>query len=326
MTNVKSKIANRFPDLNRHKAKQYTVRGVVSIFRLILLIAVSYIILYPLFSMFAFSIMSSADVLDSSVTWISKNPTFENFKTAWTSLDYGNSLLNTLLVGGVSAFIEIFTCAITAYGFARYNFKGKGILFALVLLTAIVPVQILVIPLYLNYTFFDVLGILKSLYNWFGIGQGFIRLTDTPFTFWLPSLFSVGLRSGLFIFIYRQFFTGLPKELEEAASIDGCGPLKTFFKVIIPSSGVVFLTVTIFAIIWHWNEFYESVIFFNTNFPLSVKLSSVLTELEAVGLIREAAAPAACASCLLFIMPVLILYLFLQKKFIQSVDRVGIVG
>lgn len=326
MTVFKSKIKNSFPDLNRHRIKQYTARGLISIFRMVMLISVSYIILYPLFAMFAFSVMSTNDIMDSSVTWITKDFTFDNFKSVWTALDYPSSLLNTVLVGGVSAFLEIFSCAIAAYGFSRFKFKGKNLLFGLVLVTAIVPVQILVIPLYLNYSFFDVFGILGAISDWFGIGQGYIDITDTPLTFWLPSVFGVGLRSGLFIFIYRQFFMGLPKELEEAAAMDGCGPLRTFFKIIIPSAGVVFLTVTIFAVIWHWNEYYQSVIFFNTQFPLSVKLSNIITELRILGISQDFAAPYVSAACLLFILPVLIMYLFLQKKFIQSVDRVGIVG
>ena len=157
-----------------------------------------------------------------------------------------------------------------------------------------------------------------------GVDIPYISLIDSPLTFWLPSIFGVGLRSGLFIFIYRQFFMGLPKELEEASWIDGCNPLMTFFRVVIPSSGVVFLTVSIFAIIWHWNEYYQSVIYFTNDFPLSVMLSGIRSQ---QGMARDAfAAPPVSAACLIFIAPVLIMYLFLQKKFIQSIDRVGIVG
>lgn len=317
----------KLPALNKYKFKQKLISTVISIFRLVFLISVSYIVLYPLFAMIAFSVMSGTDILDSSVTWISKNPSFENYKIAWGALNYPSALLNTVVVGGVSALLEIFSCAIAAYGFARFKFKGRGLLFGLVMLTAIVPVQILVIPLYLNYKYFSFGGILKLIYAITGNTEGaFIDLVDTPFTFWLPSLFGVGLRSGLFIFIYRQFFMGLPKELEEAAWIDGAGPLKTFFKVVIPSSGVVFLTVSIFAVIWHWNEYYESVIFFTNQFPLSVTLSQITTSLQSLGLEGTAAAGGVSAACLMFILPMLIMFLFLQKKFIQSIDRVGIVG
>ena len=328
MTNfLKSRVEDKFPDLNRHKLKGYIGKWILSLFRLVFLLSISYIILYPLFAMISFSIMSRSDFMDTSVTWIAKTPTFENFKVAWDALEYPTSLLNTLLIGGVSTVLEIFSCAIAAYGFSRFEFKGRGLLFGLVLLTAIVPVQILVIPLYLNFRYFDVLGIMGLINT---ITQNpdpvYLDLIDTPLTFWLPSLFGVGLRSGLFIFIYRQFFMGLPKELEEASWIDGCGPFMTFLRIVIPSSGVVFLTVSIFAIIWHWNEYYQSVIFFSTNFPLSVKLSNVVTTVAMAGYSQEAGGPPVSAACLLFILPVLIMYLFMQKKFIQSIDRVGIVG
>lgn len=328
MTNfLKTKVKDRFPDLNKHRFKSYIGKGVISIFRLVFLISISYIIFYPLFAMVSFSIMSKSDIMDTSVTWITKSPTLENFKLAWEALDYPTSLLNTLLIGGISAVLEIFSCAIAAYGFSRFQFKGRGLLFGLVLFTAIVPVQILVIPLFLNFRYFDVLGIIGLINT---ITQNpdpvYLDLIDTPFTFWLPSLFGVGLRSGLFIFIYRQFFMGLPKELEEASWIDGCGPFMTFLRVVIPSSGVVFLTVSIFAIIWHWNEYYQSVIFFTNTFPLSVRLSNVLTIFKTLGYYNESAPPPVSAACLMFILPVLIMYLFMQKKFIQSIDRVGIVG
>jgi len=313
------------PFLNKHKAKETSGRILTSIFRYVLLISISYIVLYPLFAIIAFSIQDKTDILDSSVTWIAKNPTIEPYKLAWKGLNYPSAALNTVLVGMVSAALEIFSCAIAAYGFARFKFKGRGLLFGVVLFTAIVPVQILVIPLSLNYQFFG-FGYVVDILNLIpGINIPYISLMDTPYTFWLPSLFGVGLRSGLFIFIYRQFFMGLPKELEEASWIDGCNPLMTFFRVVIPSSGVVFLTVAIFAIIWHWNEFYQSVIFFTNDFPLAVTLSNI-TSAKGIQNQGSMAIPAISAACILFIAPVLIMYLFLQKKFIQSIDRVGIVG
>lgn len=324
---TEKKLKKTVPSLNKNKVKEVGANLIVSIFRYLLLIAISYIILYPLFAMISYSLQSRADVLDTSVTWIPKFGTFDTYKVAFEALDYPKALLNTVLVGLVSAALEIFSCAIAAYGFARFKFKGRGLLFGIVLFTAIVPVQILVIPLFLNYQYFG-FGYIVNLLNLIpGVNIPYISLINTPFTFWLPSIFGVGLRSGLFIFIYRQFFMGLPKELEEASWIDGCSPLMTFFRVVIPSSGVVFLTVAIFAIIWHWNEYYQSVIFFTNNFPLSVTLSSIRDQaLNTMGYRDAFAAPYVSAACLMFIAPVLIMYIFLQKKFIQSIDRVGIVG
>lgn len=321
---TEKKLKKTVPFLNKHKLKEVGSNVAISAFRYVLLIAISYIILYPLFAMISYSFQAKADIMDTSVTWVPKTGSLENYKVAWEALEYPTSLLNTVVVHLVSAFLEIFTCAIAAYGFARFKFKCRGLLFGIVLFTAIVPVQILVLPLFLNYQYFG-FGYIVNLLNLIpGVDIPYISLIDSPLTFWLPSIFGVGLRSGLFIFIYRQFFMGLPKELEEASWIDGCNPLMTFFRVVIPSSGVVFLTVSIFAIIWHWNEYYQSVIYFTNDFPLSVMLSGIRSQ---QGISRDAfAAPPVSAACLIFIAPVLIMYLFLQKKFIQSIDRVGIVG
>ena len=330
MTNEDTKIVipetpKKTVKLNKHQVENKIKHIVMTIIRLIFLISVSYIIVYPLFAMIAYTLMSGSDVMDPSVIWIARNPTFDNVEVAFESLDYINSLIQTVLVGVVSALIEVISCAIAAYGFARFKFKGRGILFGLVLLTAIVPVQVLAIPLYLNYRFINLFGLTNLIGGLFGNPEFVIDLTNTPLTFWLPSLFGVGLRSGLFIFIYRQFFMGLPKELEEASWIDGAGPLKTFIRVVIPSSGVVFLTVTIFSIIWHWNEYYLSVLYFQNDFPLAVALSGVSTAFESAGIRGEMMAGPMSAACLMFILPMLIMFLFLQKKFIQSIDRVGIV-
>ena len=110
------------------------------------------------------------------------------------------------------------------------------------------------------------------------------NLLDSGWVFYLPSIFASGLRSGLFIFIYRQFFVGMPKELEEAAAIDGASPVKTFLHVIIPSSGVAILTVSIFSLVWHWNEYNLSVLYFDENHPLSVRLSTLSQSLSVMGL------------------------------------------
>ena len=180
--------------------------------------------------------------------------------------------------------------------------------------------QMLIIPMYLNYAHFDILGIGKFFIDTFHLPDFRPQLLNTGLTFWLPSLFGVGVRSGLFIFIYRKFFEGLPRELEEAAYVDGAGPLRTFVSVILPSSGVVFLTVTIFSTIWHWNECYLSDMYNKANPPLAVKLDYIRSEI-----LKDSRA-AGMAACLLFIAPVLIMYMFLQRKFVQSIDRVGIVG
>lgn len=296
--------------------------------RIMLMLPVIYIILYPLFTMISTSLMSQYQVMDPSVVWIPKVITFDNFSKALLALDYKNSLWQTLYVNVLSGMIEVMVCSITAYGFARFNFKFKGLLLGILILNIIVPTEMISIPTFLQLRKADIFGILNLIGT---LINRDIRpnLINTPWSFWIPSLLSVGLRSGLFIFIYIQFFKGLPKELEEAAYIDGAGPFRTFINIIVPSSGAAFLTVTIFSLIWHWNDYYLSSLYFSDKFSLAVQLSKIDTAMTSIKEITGTFSTRngiIMAASLLFILPVLIVYLILQRKFIKSVDRVGIVG
>ena len=121
---------------------------------------------------------------------------------------------------------------------------------------------------------------------------------------------------------------GATKELEEAAWVDGAGPIRTYLFIIIPSSGVVFLTAGLFSVIWHWNDTYMPTMFLTERYPLSVAVSMITTQMTQAGMSGEGglASGVTMAGCLMFIAPMLLLYLILQKWFIKSIDRVGIVG
>lgn len=313
-------------NLSVYKTKQVMKKTSFDIFRYILLTVVGYVIFIQLFYVLSYAIRAEKDVFDSSVVWIPKNFTMENFKIALDALEFFTHLITTLTIQVLSGLIEIITCAIPAYGFARFKFKGKNFLFGIVLLTILIPPQMIAVSMSLNYAYFDFLGIMKFIGGVFG-AELRPNLLNSGFVFWLPSIFGTGLRSGLFIFIYRQFFLSLPKELEEAAAIDGANAFTTFVRVVIPSSGVAFLTVTIFSVVWHWNEYYQSVLFFDSNYPLSVSLKQFSSGIEAVfGVGRGGSLAYEMAAVVLCILPVLIMYIILQRKFIASIDRVGIVG
>lgn len=226
----------------------------------------------------------------------------------------------------VSAFLEVAACGVAAYGFARFKFPERKVLYAFLLITILVPVRMTFLAQFVNFRNFDFFGLGSLIGDMIG-KEVTINLINTPFTFYLPSLFGVGYQSGLFIMIYIQFLKGIPKELEEAAWIDGAGPITTFLRVIVPSSSVAILTVSILSVIWHWNEYYLTALYFNENQPLAVVLSSIsnLIKLKGGDTINSHTG-VAMASCMLFILPVLIMYLILQKKFIKSIDSVGIVG
>lgn len=303
----------------------------VSLARAIFLISFSFILLYPVFFMLSNAFKTRADVINPAVVWISKNPSVYSFEIAFKAMEYPKAFLNTLLFQIVAAVISVISCAVYAYGLSRFEFKLKPLVMFMVILIIFVPDIIMVIPRITNFRYMDFLGILGLLKKITGVDLR-PNLVDTPLTFWLPSMFGVGLKGGLFIFIYMQFFKGLPKELEEAAWVDGAGPIRTFIKIIIPSSGVVILTVFIFSVIWHWNDWLLPLMYTNSNRPLSVLLYDIenvvdrWANAQAIKLAVELKNGIPTAACLLYILPPTVMYMFLQKKFIQSIDRVGIVG
>ena len=289
------------------------------IFKYFFLISVGYIIIFQLIFMITYAFRPSSEISDPSVIWISKSLTLQHFKDAFETMDYARTFLLTVSIQVASGLVEVLTCSFAAYAFARFKYFGKNLFFALAMLTIVVPTQMLAVPMYLNYARFDIFGLFGLIDKITGV---YLKpnLLDTGLVFYLPAIFGAGYKSGLFIFIYRQFFKNLPKELEEAAAIDGAGSLMTFFKIVIPSSGVVFLTVTIFSVVWHWNEYSYSILLFDNNYPLAAKLSMLKTS-AAFGIISDRGF--LMAGCLLFIVPVLLMYILLQKKFDKSIDRVG---
>jgi len=146
---------------------------------------------------------------------------------------------------------------------------------------------------------------------------------------YLPALFANGLRAGLFIFIFRQFFRGLPKELEDAAYLDGCSPLKTFLVIMCPNAKSSFLTVFLFSIVWYWNDYYVSSSFFTQNDTVALMLKNLNTNLTQQLFDGQAVSVRQIivwleAGCLLSITPILIMYVFLQRYFIEGVERSGL--
>ena len=318
------------PKLDRSTSRlilKYRVTGfLVSFFRYAFLICIGYIIIMQLLFVVSYAFRPESQIDDPSVVWIPRSLTLDNFEIAIGAMDYFRALGTTLGVQILSGLIEVFSCALVAYGISRFRFRGRNVIFFLAIVMIMIPPQMTAVPMSLNFAHFDVFGILGFIGNIIGKD---IRpnLLDTGFTFWLPSLFGVGLRSGLFVFIYRQFFKGLPRELEEAAYIDGANALTAYIRVILPSSGVAMLTVAIFSIVWHWNDYYLSVLYFSSNYPLSVMLDQINSNIfNTTGILAGGADGAAMAGVFLFILPPLIIYMILQRKFIASIDRVGIVG
>ena len=221
-------------------------------------------------------------------------------------MQYGSSFVYTITLCLISTVLQIFSCSLAAYGFARFKFKGNWLLFILVVVTIIVPPQILVVQQY---------AIFKNMH-----------LLNTMFTYFLPSVLGMGVRSGLMIFIFRQFIKGLPKELEEAAYIDGCSVFKTFWRIVVPSTIISFLVVGIFSMVWYWNESLTASMFFDEAKPLSIMLAEIKQNISSEGLGVNAVRNVVMSGVLLFITPMIVMYVFLQKYFVQGIERSGLVG
>lgn len=309
------------------------------VFRFLILFGLCFVICYPLIYMFSTAFRPSVQMTDPSVIWIPKSFTLKNITQTWDVMDFGPTLLNTIKINLVCSVLSVVTCALTGYGFARFDFKGKGFLFAIVIMQIIVPPQITVIPTYLQWAFFKLAGIIPALAangatTFMGIriqDGGYISLIDHSIVMYAPAILANGIKSGLFIFIFRQFFRGLPKELEDAAYLDGCGPIKTFIRVMVPNASSSFLTVFLFSIVWYWNDYYISSTFFINNHTVALALQKLSTTLDAqlfnnanVGTRKKIVWLE--SGCLLTIAPILIMYIFLQKHFTEGLARSGLVG
>lgn len=315
-----------------HKINSFKLHKIAdkiwSIFRFFLLIGMCYVLLYPLFYMLSTAFRPLNEVMDPSVVWIPKEFTMANITDVIKAMKYPVAIWHTVQIGIVSAILQIISCAIVGYGFARFKFKGRDALFFMVIFTILVPPQTIIIPSYLQFRYFDFFGVTKIL----GLITGSsisANLLNTGWTFYLPSILGVGIRSGLYIYVFRQFFRGMPKELEDAALIDGCGPVKTFLKVMAPNANSAFLTVFLFSIVWQWNDYFFSVMYISKKSPISVALSTLKSAMSTVGL--DTSDPLLTmvrlqAGSLLTILPLLIMYLFVQKYFTESIERTGIVG
>ena len=313
----------------KNKSK-YVGKWAYAIFRIAFLICVGFVVVYPLFYMVVTSLQSKYAFLNSTRVWIPSDfDVINNYKMAIACMDYSKSLVSTLINGVVPALIQVASCSVVAYGFARFEFKGKKIKTALLLLTIILPDMMLLIPRMANYSKLDFLGILGLFNQLTGVDLR-LNILNSFWAFGLPALFGVGLKSGILIYIYIQFFKGLPRELEEAAWVDGSGPIRTFISIAIPSSGVVIITVVLFSLIWHWNDFLLSGMYLTENYPLAYMLNNMETAMQNNGYYFVPSQPEtmafAMAACVLFVTPMLILYMILQRWFIESIDRVGITG
>lgn len=326
-------------------SKAFLMDVVWALVRFILLVGIAFVVLYPFFVKISSSFMSTADFKDVTVKMIPKTPTLSTYTAVITENQYFKALFNTFLLSAGCALIQMFISAFVGYGFAKFKFKGSKILFLMVLLTMIIPHDTLQLSMFMKFRFFDVFGIYGfisalfdgsvaasgGVFQWIsGAVQGFkatqsIQLNGTYWPFVILSLGGLAFKNGLYIFLMRQYFRGVPDELEEAAYIDGSGPFQTYMRIILPISVPMLVTVFLFAFSWQWTDtFYTSMFLSSTrNYTLS-DFAKIPPSLNTGAEGFTSSVYNTCA--ILIIAPLLVVYCFFQKYLVQGIERSGIVG
>jgi multiple sugar transport system permease protein len=213
---------------------------------------------------------------------------------------------------------------VIGYGFAKFKFRGNTLLFYCVIFTMVVPHQALRLALFQKFRYFDIYGLIEMI-----TGKN-INLINTYWPLAILSLGGLAFKNGLYIFLMRQFFRGVPDELEEAAYVDGSGVFKTFLKIIVPLSVPMMITVFIFAFSWQWtDDFYTKIFFTKASTHLMPHIvEKIPASLEATGFAAAGVYESAIINtgALLIILPLVIMYCFCQRYIVQGIERSGIVG
>ncbi len=324
----KIKLDENMTKWERFKAKYLTLftlkKFVWALFRYALLIGISYVILFPYYSKIATSFMTGEDLVDISVKLVPKYPTLDTYKIIINDTQFLNAMLNTALLSLFCGVVQMLICSLVGYGFSKFNFKGKGLLFVCVIITLVIPHKTLQSTMKLFFQNFNIWGL--------PIGN----LVSSHWPIALMSLTAIGYRNGLYIFMMRQFYKGVPDELEEAAYVDGAGVMKTFWKIIVPMSVPMMVTIFIFSFSWQWTDMFYTKMLYSTRKDL-VFFHQVVNGLPRVPAVEDMQAQFAQVESqlltavqnavgLLVLIPLVIIFLIGQKKLIQGIERTGVTG
>ena len=371
----KIRAQEKTPFLMRLRYKYLTLyfakKLVWSLFRFVLLVGISYVILQPYISKIASSFMNRDDFTNVRVLLISMSPTLDTYKAIITDNNYFEALFNTTILSVLCGISQTLICTIVGYGFAKFKFRFKKLLFVCVIFTMIVPHETIQLSMFMKFRYFDIWGIYDGVVNLFknlgimfsyeggagawyqataeafranGIDAGFMdiifsnpdnvvysfgNLLNSFWPFAILSLTGLAFKNGLFIYLMRQYFNGVPDELEEAAYVDGAGVIKTFVRIILPMSGTMMVTIFMFAFSWQWSDtFYTNLFFTNSkNFILLPNIVKIPPSLDTDYVSQLAYETAIRNTCgILILLPLVIIYLFAQRTLIEGVERSGITG
>ena len=281
------------------------------------LIIISFVYLEPVFRIISKTFMSAPDIIDPAVEWLPRSFSIENLKIAARVLKLETSLLNSFWFSGLLAACQTLVSALTGYALSRFAFKFKRFWFVMILIAFIVPLPVLMVPRLMMFISFQ--------------EATSIKLIGTALPQVAMALLGQGVYSTVLILIFYNFFNMIPAVLDEAAMIDGAGPLQVFYHVVVRLSKSTVLVVFLFSFVWNWNETYVTgTLVAGTIQLLPAKLSLFDQQFE--NLISSAGSAFRLneaykmAATFISILPLLALYLFVQKQFIQGIENTGITG
>ena len=331
MTKSKDISQKSFWEKNRlsggYLLKKKSMDVALSVCRFILLFGLCFLILQPIFNKISVSFMTEKDLYNPIVVSIPEHFTTANYKMASTLMDYKNAIVHSAVISLTIALVQIAVCTLVGYGFARFEFPFKKFWFACVILIIMIPPQTISSSLFLHFRYFDILGIIKLL-----TGDS-VNLRGSVLPYYLISAGCMGLKNGLYIFLIRQFFRNIPIDMEEAAYVDGCGTLKTFLRIMLPEAKPILTSCFLFSFVWQWTDGFYSKMFLGNTTLVSTGLARIVDSLGAF-IQRETGVlttiSIAYSNCILatgtlmIVGPLIILYLFAQRAFVESISASGI--
>jgi multiple sugar transport system permease protein len=286
-------------------------RRIRSLLAHVLLVGASILMLYPLLWMLAASVRPEAEIFSSPSIFPSEI-SFDSFLRGWEGVRISFSVFfaNSFVIAILAVTGNLITCSLAAFAFARLKFAGRNFWFAMMLMTLMLPYQVVLIP---QYVLFRHLPLLEWGPDGLAWGQGWV---DTILPLVVPKFLAV---DAFFIFLMVQFFRGIPRELDEAAQMDGCSPWRIYWKIMLPLSLPVMTTAAIFTFIWTWDDFFAPLIYLNDMKQYTVMLG-LRTFLDSTG---ESDYGGLFAMSVLSLVPIFLFFLIFQRLLIEGIATTG---
>ena len=323
-------------ELSGYLVKNRAKKGILKFFTTVLIMGLCFTIIYPIVSLVPIVFSSVEELGNPNVIWIPLEHSMVSFKAAVRFImpeGLMTMVKSVLYAVGIMA-VQVFFSAMTGYALARVDFPGRKLVFGMVILVFLLPRQSLLLAQYIYFNHFDVLGIMNLFTE-----AGEINLINNPVVLVLLAVFGFGVSQSLFIFLFSQFFKNIPKELEEAALIDGCGFYRTYFRIMIPNAVPIISTVGILSFVWNYGDTYYTNYFNPKGTYMSTILSSTFSSANKeyimnavqtwfeIPLVPDMAFDAVKqAAVLIFLIPLLIVYLIGQRKLVENMENSGLVG